>query len=121
MSQPSPLIGTLVRFWENGFQNNIATQWVDWHDGYFHQYTDSPLGRMLFDAPIGRRQVLATLYSTDELVWTVKSVTVNETYGHPYMTVHCVPWLEYLRHSLMSDDYLTWLWLDAERKHQEAS
>ena len=119
--QPSPLIGTLARFWENGFQNCVATTWVDWDNGWFHQYTDSPLAKLLNEAAIGRSPLLVTVYSTEELVWAVDSTHVSHSYGKPYMTVHCVPWLERLRHSLISDDYMTWLWLDAEKRHLEAS
>lgn len=119
--KPSPLIGTLVRFWDNGFQRNIATEWLDWQDGWFHLYADSPLAQKLNEAALGNPPLMATVYSTEELVWAVDSTVVTNTWGRPYMTVHCVPWLERMRHTLVSDDYMVWLWLDAEKRHLEAS
>lgn len=107
------MIGTLVRFWENGLQNEVATAWVDWEDGWFHLNADSELGDRVFDAAV-KQDLLLTVYSTEELVWTVSSTEVR--WG--YQTVHCVPWLTRLKHSLVSDDYMVHLWLKAEENYE---
>lgn len=114
--------GTLVRFWENGFQNEVAAEWVDWQDGWFHLYADSPLARELDDAARCLSSLLLTVYSTNELIWGVESTRVeNPSWTRPYMTVHCVPWVERVRRSLASDDYMVTLWLQAETLHRECA
>lgn len=109
------ITGTLVRFWEHGFSNEVAAEWVDWKDGWFHLAADDPL-LTLVNKSARDRSLLLTVYSTDELVWTIMSTHIERDFA----TVHCMPWLTAARHSLLSDDYMVHLWLEAGRRYQES-
>lgn len=111
--------GTLVRFWENGFRTEVASAWVDWKDGWFHLDPDRDLP-LIGKASEGAltRSLLLTVYSTKELLWAIESVRTSMPWS--YSTIHCVPWVEQVRHNLISDDYMVYLWLEAERRYQES-
>lgn len=108
-------VSVLVRVWD-GFQDEVASGWVDWdpNGGFVLPHTD-PMARLLFHtAHLGSLRL--TVYSTEELLWSVRQVEVCRGEA----TVHCKPFLEELRNSLASDEYLVFVWLDAERRWQES-
>ena len=103
---------TLVRVW-NGYQEELASAWVQWEGCGFSLPSGNPLGRLLFEyAHLDAHRL--TVYSTEELLWVIREVNVG---GSGTYDVYCEPFIDRLRKSLLSDDYLVWLWLDAEQRH----
>lgn len=107
-------MSTLVRVW-NGFQEEVASDFIEWEGSGFTLPVSDPLAKLLFDSA-HRGNLRLTVYSTDELLWNVKQVDVTRGGA----TVHCAPFIDQLRDSLISDDYLVSMWLDAERRWQES-
>lgn len=110
--------GTLVRLWIDGYHSDPITAFVDWGDGRFTITAAHPFARTISNVPVLRIGPL-TVYSTDELEWLVDRVIADRTAYGPEYTVICKPRVDVLRKSLISDDYLCWLWLDAEKRHVE--
>jgi len=112
--------GTLVRLWIDGYHSDPITAFVDWGDGRFTITAAHPFARTISNVPVLRIGPL-TVYSTDELEWLVDRVIADRTAYGPEYTVICKPRVDVLRKSLISDDYLCWLWLDAEKRHAEGA
>lgn len=110
--------GTLVRLWIDGYHSDPITAFVDWGDGRFTITAAHPFARTISNVPVLRIGPL-TVYSTDELEWVVDRVIADRTAYGPEYTVICKPRVDVLRKSLISDDYLCWLWLEAEKRHAE--
>lgn len=108
--------GTLVRFWIDGYHSDPITAFVDWDHGRFTITAAHPFARTISNVPIPRIGPL-TVYSTDELEWVVDKVSADRTVYGPEYAVACKPRVDVLRRSLISDDYLCWLWLGAEKRH----
>jgi hypothetical protein len=110
---------TLVRYWKDGYQSNSVMAFVDdWElddNGATFTIADSDLLAVLARDCMSSVAVL-TVYSTEELEWSVERVDHNWS----DMRVRCVPRVGRLRNSLMSDEYLIWLWLEAEKRHRES-
>jgi hypothetical protein len=106
---------TLVRFWEDGFHTAIGTEFVNWDKGWFTLASGTPLARKLWDAA-ARGSILLTVYSTDELVWAID----HAAFHGDRLVVCSKPWLQQLRRSLASDDYMIEAWLAAEKRHRDA-
>lgn len=112
-------MSTLVRVWD-GFQEEVASGFVDWtvapNGGCgFVAPLDDPVANLLFGSPEGNLRL--TVYSTWELLWSVDKVRLLWGEYH----VHCKPFIDVLRASLVSDEYLVHVWLEAERRFQESA
>lgn len=111
---------TLIRLWADGYQSDPITAFVDdWDNGRFTITPAHPFSEFVTTFPIP--QAPLTVYSTDELEWVVDTVTTDRTSYGPEYTVTCKPRMDVLRKSLISDDYLCWLWLDAEKRYAESA
>lgn len=111
---------TLVRLWVDGYQSDPITAFVDgWGSGRFTITPEHPFAEFVTAFPIP--QAPLTVYGTDELEWVVDRVDTDHTAYGPEYTVTCKPRVNVLRQSLISDEYLCWLWLDAEKRFAESS
>lgn len=115
MSNPfaGPIPPKLVRLWDHTW-TETASGFVQWHNG-FSVGLEHELA-----APLRRLQThdwTFTVYSTDELVWKVDKFTIKDE----RIRVICQPFLEVTRKSLLPDDYLVDLWLEAERTYHAAT
>lgn len=98
---------TLVRVWKD-YSGDPINAFVNWRDGRFTIPTDHPAAETLMT---NWPQCRLTVYSTDELEWHVDTI---DTMCTGLCRVTCVSHLWRLRSSLLSDDDLIGLWLEAE-------
>lgn len=109
----------LVRYWpkDGGVGASINAFVEDWEsDQGVARFTiarDHPLARQLWVKCV-EADTRLMVYSTDEIEWMVDSISGALSYRH--YEVRLVSRSRYLRKSLISDDYLVWLWLDAEKR-----
>lgn len=113
---------TLVRYWRNGYQTQPITAFVDnWEQrGDRAQFTipaDHPLSCLWHDV-LSENWPL-TVYSTEQLEWSVDTIS-KDAWGYGDL-VECVSRLSRLRQSLRTDEYLIWLWLDAEKRWHDST
>ena len=100
----------LVRIWDRNWDLR-GQHFVQWDDGTFIVALADRVGAELWER-CGEMDHQITVESTSQLVWWIDRI---ERRGDDSLKVVCRPYIDVLRASLISDDYLTWLWLDAEK------
>jgi hypothetical protein len=106
---------TLVRCWR-GFHDERPSAFVDWNAGEFDIPRDHPLAVELWGslADISLGGYLLTVFSTDELIWTVDKIEAYRSRDEYH--VSCAPYVERVRGGLTSDEYMIHMWLEAEKR-----
>lgn len=100
---------TLIRVWRDD-ETESTNLFVDWHDGRFSLPWEHPFSRHMWGSGRMLRWRI-TVYSTEELEWSIDRID----YSHS-VEYNCIPRRERLRLSLVSDDALIGMWLDAEQE-----
>jgi hypothetical protein len=105
----------LVRIWDRNY-NLRGQAFLEWNGGTFTVAREDPIGIELWDHRELGHQV--AVEGTDELAWWIDRMYINRTNGS--VTVHCRPYLDVLRDSLILDAKLVELWLLAEKKWESS-
>jgi len=104
---------TLVRLWR-GTDTELPNAFVAWDAGKFTIPIDHLMAFELWRGSLTDYRF--SVASTDELLWVIDRIEQKELTG--LLHVFCKPYIEHLRGCIVSDEYLVWAWLEAEKQAQ---
>jgi hypothetical protein len=110
----------LVRIWDRDWETQLGQLFVDWEDGTFTLPAVHPVAVELWGNRDSRLRV--TVESTPELLWCIDGIELFTTLtpgAALKVKVICRPFREVSRISLVSDEMLIGLWLDAEKRWKD--